>query len=151
MTNLYIKTAERIADIIRYHLIMVSDKYEKWYSEYLASRDVIKENLTSVSSKEAFEELSEKMDEKLRHELLRTILVLIDPKQEAPLFTFNTSYIMRNGDILDLRRSVQVDLYTKNELLERYENAHKKLTAFHLGLSEEYISEFFKSAYDYYC
>lgn len=91
------------------------------------------------------------MDEKLRHELLRTILVLIDPKQEAPLFTLNTSYIMRNGDILDLRRSVKVDLYTKNELLERYENSHKKLTAFHLGISEEYISEFFKSAYDYYC
>ena len=143
MRKLYTKTAEKIADTVRYYLMLASDDYEKKYSAYLATGEKVKSNLKSEGARQAFDELSDKMNEKLVQELLRTILILTDSKREVPLFTLNTTYLMRNGEILTLRNKVASDLCFKADILTEYENAHKKLTAFHLGTAKEYISEFF--------
>lgn len=151
MRKLYTKTAEKMAEAVRYYLMLASDDYEKKYSAYLAAGEKVKSNLKSDVARQAFDELFEKMNEKLTQELLRTILILTDSKREVPLFTLNTTYIMRNGEILTLRNRVAADLYFNTDILIEFENAHKKLTAFHLGTAKEYISELFENAYEYYC
>lgn len=151
MRKLYIKTAEKMAETIRHYLMLASDDYEKRYSAYLTASDKIKENIKTEKGREAFEELTEKINEKLTHELLRTIFVMIDPKQEKPLFTLNTTYILRNGEIMDLRKNVSKELHNKPLLMEEFDNSHKRLTSFYFGKAEDYIMEFFKESYAYYC
>ncbi len=68
--------------------MLASDDYEKKYSAYLATGEKVKSNLKSEGARQAFDELSGKMNEKLVQELLRTIAKKEDVAKATSSFGF---------------------------------------------------------------
>ena len=151
MRELYIKTAEEMAKSLEIFLMLTSDDYKKRYLAMLEAEDRIRAKIKTQSMHDVFEKLVGKNNEKLNHELMRAMFVSILPERKKPLFTMNERYILRNGEILELRNKVYASLFPDGDCILKYEEIQKKVSSFYLGKADEYISVFFKSAYDYFC
>lgn len=151
MKNLYEKAAEEMIKPVNAYLLCVSEDYKNRYKALREAEDKIRIKLKPHSLVETFDQLVKKVDEKLMHELMRTLFLTIFPNREKLLFSMNEKYMLRNGEILRLRNTIYANLFPYGDYILEYENMQKRMTGFYFGEASKYISEFLEYGYKNYC